>query len=341
MVGEVQQEALGAAVAMLCRDALGPDTEVVEVKRLTAGASATTHRVRVRVGASGTERALILRRAAPGDPFGGRVGPALEAATQAAVFAAGGPVAEVVAAFEAHSVLGDGYLMGCLEGETLGPRIVRDPAFGAARAALVGQCAQALACIHDVSPGDLPSLPVRGAETQLDELMRLHRSFGERAPVLEAAFRVLRDDRPETSEGPCLVHGDFRVGNLVVGPAGLVGVLDWELTHLGDPVEDLGWLCVAAWRFGGAGAVGGVGDRGALLAAYERASGRAVDPTALRYWELFGNLKWAIICQYQAYAHLRGAARSVERAVIGRRVAEVERDVLHLLRGDREEVTCR
>ncbi|MET1040820.1 MAG: DUF6285 domain-containing protein, partial [Acidimicrobiales bacterium] len=131
-----------------------------------------------------------------------------------------------------------------------------------------------------------------------------------------------------------VVHGDFRHGNLIVGPEGLRAVLDWELAHLGDPLEDLGWLCVRAWRFGGPGPVGGFGEREELYAAYEAAGGRAVDPDVARWWEVLGTLKWGVMCIIQTATHLTGQARSVELAAIGRRVCENEYDLLALIDPD-------
>ena len=131
--------------------------------------------------------------------------------------------------------------------------------------------------------------------------------------------------------GRVTVHGDFRMGNLLVGPGGLRAVLDWELAHAGDPAEDLGWLCAPAWRFGGPGAVGGVGGLDELLAAYVAAGGEPVDPDRVRWWQVYGTLKWAVICALQAAVHLRGASRSVELAAIGRRICESEWDLVGLL----------
>jgi hypothetical protein len=131
-----------------------------------------------------------------------------------------------------------------------------------------------------------------------------------------------------------LVHGDFRLGNLIVGPEGLRAVLDWELTHLGNPAEDLGWLCVKAWRFGAQQPVAGVGSREDLLAAYREAGGADISVAELRWWEVLGTLRWGVICMTQAWAHLSGAHRSVELAAIGRRVCEQEWDLLLLLDPD-------
>ena len=128
-----------------------------------------------------------------------------------------------------------------------------------------------------------------------------------------------------------VVHGDFRLGNVIVDEHGLAAILDWELAHVGDPMEDLGWLCVKAWRFGGDLPVAGLGAYDDLFAAYSDASGRPVDPDVVRWWEVLGTLKWGIMCIMQANAHLSGASRSHELAAIGRRVCENEYDLLALM----------
>jgi aminoglycoside phosphotransferase (APT) family kinase protein len=150
------------------------------------------------------------------------------------------------------------------------------------------------------------------------------------SPTLELAFRWLVLNRPEPTR-KVVVHGDFRLGNLIIDEQGIAAVLDWELVHLGDPMEDLGWLCTRAWRFGGAGPVAGVGSYDELFEAYEKASGFAVDPVVATWWELYGTVKWGVICVVQANRHLSGAERSVELAAIGRRLCEQEYDALHLL----------
>jgi aminoglycoside phosphotransferase (APT) family kinase protein len=135
------------------------------------------------------------------------------------------------------------------------------------------------------------------------------------------------------SVDPVLVHGDFRMGNIVVAETGLRAVLDWEISHWGDPMEDLGWLCVRSWRFGNIDLpVGGFGGREALFTAYEQAGGQ-VDPERVRYWEIFGSLKWGVMCATMAATFLSGADRSVDRGTIARRSSEAELDLLYMLSG--------
>ena len=156
--------------------------------------------------------------------------------------------------------------------------------------------------------------------------------LGQPHPAFELAAAVAT--RPPAAERGArrIVHGDFRNGNLIVGPEGVRAVLDWELAHVGDPMEDLGWLCVKAWRFGvDDSRVGGFGDEADLFAAYESAGGGPVDPAVVRWWEVLGTLKWGIMCIVQAMTHLSGATRSVELAAIGRRVCENEWDLLELV----------
>jgi hypothetical protein len=154
--------------------------------------------------------------------------------------------------------------------------------------------------------------------------------LGEVRPALELGVRWLEAHRGPSAPG-VTVHGDFRNGNLLVGPDGLRAVLDWELAHAGDPAEDIGWLCARAWRFGGPGRVGGFGDLPALLESYATAGGDPIDPHRVTWWEAYAAVKWAVICALQASAHLSGATRSVELAAIGRRVCESEWDLFVVL----------
>ena len=294
---------------------------VAELRRLTGGASRETWSFR-----AGDER-LVLQRERAGAVASGR-SMETEAALLAAAAAAGVPVAEVVASGAGETPLGSGFMVArFVEGETIARRILRDDDYAVARAQLAAQCGRALAGVHAIDPSAVPGLE------RTDELARYREvldGFGDPVPAFELAFRWLHDNRPER-QGETVVHGDFRLGNLMVADDGLCAVVDWELAHLGDPMEDLGWLCVRAWRFGGDGPVAGVGTYDELFDAYAAASGRPVDASVVRWWEVLGTLKWGIMCIMQARAHLDGWTRSVELAAIGRRVCENEHDLLLLL----------
>jgi aminoglycoside phosphotransferase (APT) family kinase protein len=271
------------------------------------------------------EHRWILQRQRPGSPRDLTV----EVAALQAARAAGVPVPAVIASGDAQ-LLGQPFMvLEHIEGETIARKILRDEAFGGARQVLVAQMAAALAAIHQVNADAVPGLPdtdqVEHYRSVLDEL-------GEPHPAFELALRWLDDHRPP-QQRRTLVHGDFRLGNLMVGPEGLRAVLDWELTHAGDPVEDLGWLCVRAWRFGGTAPVAGVGTYESLLEAYAEASGVVVSRDELRWWEVLGTTKWGIMCVLQTSTHLQGLSRSHELAAIGRRVCENEHDVFLALEG--------
>lgn len=276
---------------------------------------------------------LILRRSATkGAGLGVNVDKRTEALVQMAAVENGVPVPKILFILDDADKLGEGYVMQRAEGETLPKRILEDKQYAAARDSLTEQCAHALAAIHSVPTGELPELAALPAGPQLKQIEALYRNTARVSPVFELAFQWLARNLPETTPDLQLVHGDFRNGNLLVDETGLRLVLDWELTHLGDPLEDLGWLCVNAWRFGERdNTAGGFGSREALCAAYQEAGGMQVEPDHLRFWEVFGTLKWGVICIIQATLHLSGAVRSVERAAIGRRVSETELDLLDLL----------
>jgi hypothetical protein len=181
-----------------------------------------------------------------------------------------------------------------------------------------------LARIHQIDPDTLPGLPHVDALTQLTEL---YQGFAEPRPALEIGLRWLREHQP-APVADTLVHGDFRTGNLMIAKDGLAGVLDWELTHRGDPRQDLGWLCTKAWRFGSARPVGGFGPRDELMAGYAAGGGAPPDQATQHWWELYGTVRWALLCRSQAERYLSGSEPSIELAVLGRRVCEQEWDVL-------------
>jgi aminoglycoside phosphotransferase (APT) family kinase protein len=301
------------------------------LRRLSGGASRVTSSFDLET-AGGETRPLILQM----DRDGGAPGRAkarLEHALLHAARAAGVPVPAVVAApdFETRDgldTLGGAWLVvERLAGETIPRKLLRDPEYDGARDALTFQCGRVLADIHRIDPGAIAGLP---RSDPLRDPLPLLDALGEVRPALELGVRWLAAHRP--AAGPTVtVHGDFRLGNLLVGRDGLRGVLDWELAHAGDPAEDIGWLCAPAWRFGGPGEVGGFGAVADLVAAYEAAGGAVVVPKRVHWWQVYATVKWAAICALQASAHLSGTTRSVELAAIGRRVCESEWDLFVLL----------
>lgn len=326
-----QADDLSARLRAYVAERLGKPAEVKGVRRLGGGASRETWAFDIEL--DGRSRPLILRRDPPGRPSARDC--ANEMRLLRAAERAGVPVPGVRWAESSDEALGAPFIvMDRIEGETIPRRILDGQELAGAREHLVGQCAAALARIHAVPLSGLDFLgPAQPADVLVDAQLSLLDSLGEPHPVFELALRWLHQEAP-SFQRPALVHGDFRIGNVIVGAEGLRAVLDWELAHLGDPREDLGWFCVRAWRFGNDHLpAGGLGSRKGLLDAYLAAGGVPLEVGDLRFWEVYGTLRWGIICMVQASFHLSGATRSVELAAIGRRACEMEWALLDLLEG--------
>jgi aminoglycoside phosphotransferase (APT) family kinase protein len=303
---------------------MGEGVTVSGIERMSGGASRQTFVFEAK--SERDTRRLVLRRDPPGAPSPGLM---RETALLRAAAARGVPVPRVVVSGDDSSPLGAAFLvMEHVDGETIPRRILRDEGLAPARAQLARRCGEVLAEIHSIEPAAVPGL---SGGDQLEQLRNALDASAQPHPAFELAFRWLESDRPPPSD-PTVVHGDFRNGNLIIGPEGIRAVLDWELAHLGDPAEDLGWLCMKAWRFGSSLPVGGFGTVEQLLAGYESHGGAHVEREVLRWWQVMGTLRWGIICIVQAATHTSGAVRSVELAALGRRVCEVEWDLLEMLR---------
>jgi aminoglycoside phosphotransferase (APT) family kinase protein len=320
--------------AMVLRRVPGTQS-LVSAERLSGGASQETYRLVVATESG--ERKLCLRRALTGSalaPPGGAPGLATEAALMKAARAAGVPEPEVLGVLDEDDALGAGFVMEWLEGETLGAKIVRDPAFEALRPRLAFECGAILARLHRVdldATGLRDKLERMTPEVYIAQTWTRYRGFETPQPMIDFTARWLLDHLPEDTE-LTLVHNDFRTGNLMIGPNGVVGVLDWELAHVGDPMRDLGWLCTNSWRFGQSELpVGGFGTYEDLFRGYESVSGKPVDPVRVRFWEVFGSFWWAVACLAMAEAYRTGLDRSVERAAVGRRSSEAQIDCVNLL----------
>ena len=324
---------LRAAVETLATAALGVPAHVVRAWALAGGASMETTAVDLEAG--GETLALVVRRdmALP---------MTATALTRENEF-------RLLEVLYAHGVpcprprwLGTEppafFVMDRVPGESVGRRVVRLPELAAARSVLAGQMGQALAVLHGVPLQGLdflprPALGQTAAARALAEIRAEMDALRQDNPVWELGLRWLSRREPPPSGPLVLVHGDCRVGNVLVGPRGLEAVIDWEFAHVGDPLEDLAWPMVRDWRFeSDALPVGGVGTVEQLVEGYTRRGGGRVDRAALRWWETLGNLRWAVVCHAQAGRHLSGRDRSVELASLGRKASEVEWELLDQIR---------
>jgi aminoglycoside phosphotransferase (APT) family kinase protein len=310
-------------------------TGIEDFQTLTAGANKGTWSF----GCAGN--GYILQRQAPSgapDPDAGpddwvpHLGGTQEFQVMLAAEAADVPVPHVRHILTPEDGLGEGALTHRVEGETIPARLLRQPELADARKRMAAQCGRILAAIHRVPVVNLQFLRRFGAAETLALFERTIDRIGLPLPPLELALRWARDRMPQHAR-ETLVHGDFRTGNFIVGQDGIRAVLDWEIAHIGDPMEDLGYLCMRTWRFGGPAPVGGFGAREDLFAAYEKTSGLAVDPQAARFWEVVGAMRWTLGCVRRAHAWRHQKDRKLEFAAVGRRIEEPIYDLLNVIQG--------
>jgi len=320
--------------AALVGDALraaGEDPGTVSLSRIPGGASREVYLIESPAGR------WVLRRDPPRSESFAPL--AVECEILRAAVTASVPAPRPIRFEEDGGLFGGaGFLMEHVGGDSVPPRLLRGDSYEEARRALPAQLGGALARIHAIDPGSTPGIPaptgdpaIAACEMWESEIDRV----GEPLPAVEAGLRWLRLNPPPPAPVRALTHGDFRLGNFIVDDRGLAAVIDWELAHVGDPAEDIGWLVIRSWRFGNDELpVAGLGELGPLLSAYEAAGGSRPDRDRLRWWEAMGNVKWAVICARQAGDHLEGHRVSHELASLGRRICEPEWDLLSLI-GDR------
>ena len=324
---------MGKLTSILAREITGFKS-IQNHDQLTAGASQETFRIQADTDRG--ELLLALRRS-PGNLGGESVPGQINLATEAQLLRladkAGIPVPGVVYALKPGDDLGEGYLMEWLEGETLGQRIVRSGELADARPLLAHQCGEALARIHTIETDStltqlLPTVSPRELVLQTWENYKVLKLP---EPMIDFTARWLLQNLPAKSR-QTLVHGDFRNGNLMIDQGGIRAVLDWELAQIGDPVRDLGWLCVNSWRFGKSELpVGGFGTIEDLLEGYRSVSGIEVSCSDLTFWQVFGSFWWSVATLTMAATWRTGETPSLERPVIGRRSSEAQMDCVNLI----------
>ena len=313
-------------LASFCSRALLHSGELSGLERLSGGASMESW------GFVYGDREYVLRRLPAGMADDDDAAQHLSLAAQADIIdcavAAGVMAPMVRGRLTAEDGLGEGFIMDKAQGETLPHKIIGRAEYAEAQAALTDQCAAQLAKIHTINPATVPDAVEYQTAAELVAAQReKYDEIGGAIPIYEYAFRWLADNAPATAEKK-LVHGDFRMGNLMIAPSGLSAVLDWELVRFGDPVQDLAYFCTPSWRFGQYEKVaGGIDTAEAFLSAYASHSGAQVDIDRFRYWLIYSTLWWGVVCLEMGQIWRDGGDRSLERTVIGRRVSEVEIDL--------------
>jgi aminoglycoside phosphotransferase (APT) family kinase protein len=318
-VGDDLEAQLAAGLAAALAPVTGSPVTITDLRKLSGGASRETWSF------TANGDAFILRRDPPGRPSEpGRV--QLEVDVMRACNEAGLRAPEVVADDDGTRFGTKGLVMRRNAGDPSPRKILSSPDFAPARKVLARQLAEFLAGLHALPLDAVPTAEARDPLEVWDKYLEM----GERRPVLEAAHAWLQEHRP-APRAEVVVHGDFRVGNLMVEPDGLSAVIDWEVAHRGDPVEDIAWFCLRMWRFGEPLEAGGLASLDDFLALYAAAGGRPVERDALRWWLGAKTLVWAVGCMVQGRMHLSGRVRSTDLAAVGRRVTEQEWDLVELI----------
>jgi aminoglycoside phosphotransferase (APT) family kinase protein len=294
---------------------------------LTGGASADINRIIFE-----DNKEFIVRRSVVKDKAVMAIPKNMEAKIQKIVKEYGAPVPEIIMEFSEGAEIGEGYVMQSVGGETIPRKILRDDSYKNIRNKLPYEIGKSLAQIHKTRLEKLQGLEKITFSESLEKLFIIYESFDQPQPVFDLAFKWLENQKILDYE-EVLVHGDYRFGNFIISEKKLESIIDWELAHIGNPMEDLGWLCVRSWRFGNVNKrAAGLGDVDELIAGYEANSKIKIDKSQLDMWQLYGSLKWGIICMVQTFAHLSGAVKSLEKAAIGRRVSETEFDLMNMIK---------
>ena len=234
----------------------------------------------------------------------------------------------------------DAYFLDWVEGESIGRRVVREKELENARAKLPQALAESLAKLHRITPSaasalPLPPVPQKPAEHALTQLKQMVDVLKVPLAAVEFCLQYLQEHLP-SDQTVVLTHGDFRTGNFMVSPQGLTAIIDWEFAHWGSPYEDLAWISVRDWRFNRLDKpVGGFAQREPFYVAYQAAGGKPVDLQHLLWWEIAGNLRWAVGSHFQAERYLSGDVRDLELIAIAKRATEMEYEALRLIQREK------
>jgi aminoglycoside phosphotransferase (APT) family kinase protein len=331
--------AFQSALELALSQAIGAQAHVSALRQIPGGASHELWRFELEASSYTGPQQIVLQRPLGGRIFAGALDLVSEFRVLQAAYAAGLPVPRPLWLIE-NLLDRPAALAEFLAGEAIGRKVVRESALAEARAQLPAQLGATLAAVQAIdldrsglravlpspAPGNTPARQeIAQIEADLDAIDEAH-------PAIELCLRWLRRYEPAPPDRLVLVHGDFRIGNVLVTSGGLNGLLDWEFAHIGDPAEDLAWCLIREWRFGVDQLhFGGIGPTEPFFAAYAAATGSTVDQERVAYWEVMHNVRWAIGTLNQARRHLGGAEPNLEFASLGRRCAEMELEALRLI----------
>lgn len=328
----MDNDLLSSRLASAVARKLGAPCAITSLTQLTGGTAKRTFAFSARVGSEDLRLILQLgsRPAGVVAHLTPRLSSEQEARLTQAAAAHGVQVPRVRGVLAPDDGLGNGFITDFVDGEVLGRRIVHDSTFAEARKRLPQQCAENLAALHRIPVSEHPYLRLDPPETQIEAYAQQVAHYGVRSPELAYGLAWARAHMPR-NRPTTVVHGDFRMGNLMTDASGLRCVLDWEVAQRGDPMQDLAWLSMRTWRFGGSKPMGGIAEREDLFTAYEAAGGGRVDREVVRFWEAWGNIKWSIVAMRKGLGFRDGGVNSIEECAIGRRMEEGLWDFFQLL----------
>lgn len=234
------------------------------------------------------------------------------------------------------------FMMSRIDGQTDPRTLCTDPTYEPIRGEVARQKAEILARIHNIdweAKGlhflGVPASPAACADMEIERWeSTMRKDQLEPQPVLEMAISWLKRNKPAPAQRISIVHADYRTGNfLYTAQEGIKGVLDWEMAHLGDPLEDVAWACIKSWRWSGDGKIGGLLDREDFYRLYEQYSGLKVDRQAVHFWEVLGNLKLAVIFITGAQSYCTGKTNEIMLALTSYINPSIELEILNLIGG--------
>lgn len=233
------------------------------------------------------------------------------------------------------------FVMERIDGCETAPQVLAlDPRYDGVREKIARRKVQILAEIHKLDWRALgleflgvPESPAHCGPMEIEKWERvLAEQELEPQPVLWAAFRWLRKHLPPPAQKITIVHADYRTGNFLYNQQGEIrAMLDWEMVHLGDPLEDVAWVAIRPWRFAGDDRVGGLLDREEFFRLYEEYSGLKVDRQAIHFWEVLGVVKLAVILLTGGRSFCDGRTRRIQMAMVGVNTAGLDTTIMELI----------